>query len=259
MTDWEPDRYERFAAERRQPFDDLVALCTPVPDGLVYDLGCGTGSRTVDLVDALDARLVVGIDTSDTMLARAPDASSRLRFVNDDFATFTSPEPIDVLVSNAALHWRPDHAAVLAHWRSWLAPGGQMAVQIPVNFDHPTQQMVIAVADEHAEWFGPEGPPQLISTNSESPERYAEILHDLGAVNPRVATCVYPHVLDSTLDVIDWLRGTTLRPYAAALDDETFARFLDELAARLLERYGHQEPFLYTFNRILFHADFPGH
>lgn len=257
MTDWDTDTYERFAAERRQPFDDLVAACTPVPDGLVYDLGCGTGNRTVDLPDALGARLVIGVDTSVTMLERAYALEEpRVRFEVGDLRSFDPGEPVDLVLSNAALHWVDDHAAVLARWRSHLTDGGQLAVQVPANFDHPTQAILGEVAADHPDWFGPEGPPGLISTNGESPERYAEILHTLGASNQRVWLAVYAHELPDTLAVVDWLRATTLRPYRKALDDEQFQRLLEEYSARLLDHYGTVSPFLYTFKRILFHATF---
>lgn len=256
-NDWEPQRYERFAAERRQPFDDLVAMCNPVPGGVVYDLGCGTGSRTVDLPDALQAGTVIGIDTSATMLERTVDVDDpRVTFLNSDMSTFQPEHSPDLLLSNAALHWLTDHRATLTSWRSHLGAGGQLAVQIPVNFDHPTQQLIAATAEDHLDRFGPDGPPQLISTNSMLPEEYAEILHELGASEQRVFLRVYPHVLDRTLDVVDWLQGTTLRPYRKALDESAYAEFIEDFSNRLIERYGDVEDFLYTFKRILFWARF---
>jgi len=255
--DWAPQQYERFAAERRLPFDDLVQLCRPTPGGVVYDLGCGTGSRTIDLPDALEAATVIGIDTSGTMLERTSGYDDpRLTFVNADIADFLPHHSPDLLLSNAALHWLSDHPRVLASWRSHLAPGGQLAVQIPVNFDHPTQQLIIATAHDHLDWFGPDGPPSLISSNSMLPEHYAEVLHSLGATEQHVMLRVYPHVLDRTLDVVDWLESTTLRPYKKALDDSTYTAFIEDFSSRLIDRYGDVEGFLYTFKRILFWAQF---
>lgn len=256
-SDWEPQRYEKFAAERRLPFDDLVALCEPTPNGVVYDLGCGTGARTIDLPDALGAAAVIGIDTSATMLERADRYDDpRVRFRNADIAAFDPEHSPDLVFSNAALHWLTDHPTVLASWRRHLPPGGQLAVQIPVNFDHPTQQLITATAADHLEWFGPEGPPKLISSNSMLPEQYAEVLHSLGALDQRVMLRVYPHVLERTLDVVEWLEGTTLRPYKKALDEATYNTFIEDFSSRLVDRYGDVENFLYTFKRILFWARF---
>ena len=256
-SDWEPQRYERFAAERRLPFDDLVKLCRPTPDGVVYDLGCGTGSRTIDLPDALGAATVIGIDSSATMLDRTVNYDDpRVSFENADITGFNPENSPDLVFSNAALHWLTDHESVLAAWRSHLSPGGQLAVQIPVNLDHPTQQLITATAQDHLDWFGAAGPPQLISTNSLLPEQYAEILHSLGAAEQHVMLRVYPHVLDRTLDVVDWLESTTLRPYKKALDEATYSAFIEDFSSRLIDRYGDVEDFLYTFKRILFWAQF---
>lgn len=256
-NDWEPQRYEKFAAERRLPFDDLVAMCRPIPGGVAYDLGCGTGARTIDLPNVLDAAIVVGIDASATMLERTVSYDDpRLSFRNADISNFQPDHPPDLVLSNAALHWLTDHPAALASWRAHLSPGGQMAVQIPANFDHPTQQLIAATAADHLEWFGAEGPPNLISSNSMLPEEYAEVLHALGAVEQHVMLRVYPHVLDRTLEVVEWLETTTLRPYKKALDEAVYSAFIEDFSSRLFDRYGDVEDFLYTFKRILFWAQF---
>jgi len=257
MTDWEPLRYERFAAERRQPFDDLVALCHDVSGGTIYDLGCGAGSRTVDLPDALHAGHVAGIDTSASMLERSVSYDDpRLSFRQGDLRTFVPEHPADLILSNAALHCVSDHDQVLAAWRAHLSPGGQLAVQIPVNFDHPTQQLITATAADHLDWFDTDGPPGLISTNSLRPEQYSEILHQLGATEQTVMMRVYTHVLPRTLDVVEWLQGTTLRPYRTALSPIDYDRFVSDFCSRLIEHYGEVTDFLYTFKRILFRARF---
>ncbi len=254
---WQPERYERFAAERRLPFDELVDLCRPTSGGIVYDLGCGTGARTIDLPDALDAATVIGVDSSGTMLERTINYNDpRVSFVNSDITNFKPEQSPDVVFSNAALHWLTDHASVLASWRSHLSPGGQLAVQIPVNLGHPTQQLITATAQDHLDWFDAGGPPQLISANSLRPEEYAEILHSLGAIEQHVMLRVYPHVLARTLDVVEWLESTTLRPYKKALDDPTYSEFIEDFSSRLIDRYGDVEDFLYTFKRILFWAQF---
>ncbi len=257
MTDWEPQRYERFAAERRQPFDDLVALCHPVEGGTIYDLGCGTGSRTIELPDALNASSVVGIDTSASMLERTVAYDDpRVSFRRDDLRTFAPDSPPELILSNAALHWVGEHDQVLAGWRAHLSPDGQMAVQIPVNFDHPTQQLIAATAADHLDWFGTDAPPKLISINALRPEQYAEILHRLGATQQSVIMRVYTHVLPRTLDVVEWLQGTTLRPYRTALEPANYEAFVSDFSQRLVDHYGDVADFLYTFKRILFWARF---
>src|SRR5687768_4848104 len=106
MDAWDPAQYDRFARERRQPWDDLLALCHAVPGGTVADLGCGTGRLTQELPDRLGARSVIGIDTSTTMLAEAgANARPGVRFEHGDLSRFQPPEPVDVIVANASLHW----------------------------------------------------------------------------------------------------------------------------------------------------------
>lgn len=257
MSDWEPQNYERFAAERRQPFVDLVSLCRPLPGGVAYDLGCGTGARTQELPDALGASTVIGVDTSTTMLERAAALSDpRLVFRQQDLRSFDAEPPPDLILSNAALHWVTDHRDVLRTWRSHLATGGQLAVQLPANFDHPTQRLLLATADEHRHWFAHGRPPTLISTNSLPPESYAEILFELGAAEQSVMLRVYPHVLAGTREVVAWLQGTTLRPYRDALEPDRFAAFVEAFTQKLIAEYGEPPQLLYTFKRILFWARF---
>lgn len=257
MTDWDPQRYERFATERRQPFVDLVAMCDPVPEGVVYDLGCGTGARTKELPDSLGASHVIGVDTSTTMLQKAADlADPRLTFREEDLRSFTAEPRPDLILSNAALHWVTDHDDVLGKWRSRLGAGGQLAVQLPVNSDHPTQRLLAETGAAHRDWFGEDGPPSLISSNSCPPERYAEILHELGATEQVVFLKVYPHVLAGPREVVDWLQGTTLRPYRNALDPDHYDRFVEAYTERIIGEYGEPSELLYTFKRILFWARF---
>src|SRR5258706_8613134 len=129
---WNPVQYERFAKERRLPFDDLLALVAPTPGGLAVDLGCGTGELTVELHRHLGAETTVGIDSSAAMLADAPVADG-VRFEIADLATYTAPEPFDVIFANAALQWVPYHESLLTRLASMLGRGGQLAIQVPNN------------------------------------------------------------------------------------------------------------------------------
>jgi len=251
---WQPDQYARFAAERRQPFDELVGLCRPAGGGVVYDLGCGTGVLTAELPARLDAGLVVGQDTSEAMLAQAPTAE-RARFEVGDLRQFTPAEPPAIIFSNAALHWVDDHAGVLGHWRDRLVPGGQIAVQVPTNTDHPAYALASNLATELADWF-PHGPPELPTMTVAAPEYYAQVLHDLGATETYVALRVFTHLLDSTAEVTEWIKGTALNPFRTALGDERFADFERAYTERLIAEQGDRRPYLFTFKRILMWAQF---
>jgi trans-aconitate 2-methyltransferase len=257
MDPWEPAQYDRFARERRQPWDDLLALCQGVPGGVVADLGCGTGRLTRELPDRLGARTVIGIDTSPAMLAEAgANARAGVRFEQGDLRHFAPPEPVDLIVANASLHWVDDHERVITGWRRSLNPGGQIAVQVPANGDHPANALVAELSAELADWF-PDGPPHLVTESVLTPERYATILWELDAADSWVAMRVYPHVLDSTADVVEWLKGTTLNRVRESLaDDDRYRAYVEQLTTVMLERLGDHRPYLYTFKRIMFWARF---
>jgi trans-aconitate 2-methyltransferase len=154
---WDPAQYERFKDERSRPFFDLLALVQPAPGGHVVDLGCGTGELTRVLHARVNAGQTLGIDLSPEMLARsAPFAGEGVRFERGDIAAFAPSTPYDIVFSNAALHWVPDHAALLRRLSSGLRPGGQLAVQVPANHDHLSHWVARAVAESAP---SPPGPP----------------------------------------------------------------------------------------------------
>src|SRR5205823_10493243 len=146
---WDPAQYGRFHDERARPFLDLLALVRPRPGMRVVDLGCGTGELTARLHHELAAGETLGIDNSEAMLARArPLAEGGLRFEAGDIAAFAARAAYDLVFSNAALHWVDDHAALFARLTAALRPGGQLAVQMPANFDHPSHVVAAQVAGE---------------------------------------------------------------------------------------------------------------
>src|SRR5271155_5157212 len=120
---WDPEQYERFKAERSRPFFDLLALVRPRPGMRVVDLGCGTGELTFDLHAKLGARETVGVDSSETMLAKGASlAREGLRFERGRIEEWKPEAPVDLVFSNAALHWVDGHEALFARFKDALAP-----------------------------------------------------------------------------------------------------------------------------------------
>ncbi len=254
---WNPDRYHRFQAERRQPFDDLLELVAPAPGGQAVDLGCGSGELTVALHRHLGAAETVGVDASPAMLrAAGPHTGDGVSFAEGDLATWLPTHgPVDVALANASLQWTDDHPATLERWRDGLRPGGQLAVQVPANFDHPSD----VVAEEVGGDFGLEPISRFEAVLA--PERYAEVLDGLGFEAVHVRLQVYLHPLASTGDLIEWVRGTLLTRYERDLGEDRFADFLDRYRPALLDRAGDptgERPYLHLFKRILFTARRPG-
>jgi trans-aconitate 2-methyltransferase len=242
---WDVDQYERFKNERAQPFRDLAALIEPRPNMRIVDLGCGTGELTRELHEQFGAAETLGIDSSESMLAKAMP-SATLHFELGDIESFTSERQFDVVFSNAALHWIPDHKRLFTRLISLLGPHGQLAVQMPANHDHPSHRIAAEVATS----FGIE--PRMV--NILAPESYAALLHRLGFTRQHVRLQVYGHVLASTADVVEWTKGSTLTPYREALSADRYEEFLTDYTNRLVATLGDSRPYFYTFKRVLLWA-----
>jgi trans-aconitate 2-methyltransferase len=250
---WNPAQYERFRRERAQPFQDLLALVEPRPAMRAVDLGCGTGDMTLHLHERLKARSTLGVDRSAAMLAKAPQAQG-LAFVERDLKTFEAG-PFDLVFSNAALHWVPDHPALFKRLRAMLAPAGQLAVQMPASDDDVPHQVAREVAQS------PEFKPLLGGFAARdrllAPEQYAAWLYKLGFVRQHVRTQVYAHLLESRMDVVEWMRGALLTDYQKRLKPEEYARFLDTFTARLIPQLPDERPFLFLQPRLLMWGALP--
>ena len=248
---WSPAQYERFAAEREQPFWDLAALLEPLDGGLLVDLGCGTGRLTRALHERTGADRTVGVDSSARMLAGAPEGDG-VRFVHADIRDYAPPAPPAVVFSNAALHWLPDHGALFARLRDWLAPGGQLAVQMPDNMDAITHRTAAEVGRDRrfARYLeGQERRGALLTA-----EEYAVLLHELGFTRQVVLRRIYAHLLPGPEDVVEWFRGSLLTEYERLLPPDAFAAFLDAYRATLLPRLDDRRPYLLPFPRLLIWA-----
>jgi trans-aconitate 2-methyltransferase len=245
---WSPEQYERFKEERRQPFVDLAALIEKRPRMHVLDLGCGTGELTRELHESLAAEETVGIDDSETMLLKAGSfGGEMLRFEKGDIEAFVTDRPYDLIFSNAALHWVPNHEQLLVRLTNFLNVDGQIAIQMPDNDDHPSHAIAAAVAKD----FGIE--PR--AAHVLPVERYAELLHRLGYKQQHVRMQVYGHLLPSTSDVVEWVRGALLTTYEAQLG-ERFTEYVDAYRERLRHALGEERPFFYTYKRVLLWGSF---
>ncbi len=245
---WDPSQYNKFAAERDQPFWDLVGLLEPVESPRLVDLGCGDGRLTAELDRATGATSATGIDSSEAMMAAAAAHAGRgIRFELGDIGPWEQADTYDIVFANASMHWIPDHAAVLGRWSRSLRVGGQLAVQVPANADHPAQRLA---ADVAADWLD-DPPPEPVAENVLAPERYAELLDDLGFARQHVRLQVYPHHLASTAQVVEWLKGTTLTRFKVPLGVDRWEQFVDAYRDRLLALEGDRSPYLFAFKRIL--------
>ncbi len=247
---WNPDTYQKFAAERAAPFEDLLALIPRRPGLAVIDLGCGTGELTGRLAEALPASTVIGIDNSPEMLARAePLARPGLQFARQAIEDVQGAW--DVVFSHAAIHWLPDHAALIPRLLGLVRPGGRLAVQMPSNHGHVTHRLIAAIATEApyaAALGGWTRPVPVLEVTA-----YADLLYAHGATEITVSGKVYPHVLADADALADWTSGTALVPYFERLPPDLHDLFMADYRARLQAQWP-AGPVFYGFRRILFAA-----
>lgn len=278
MTDtWDPRQYDKFQREREQPFFDLLALVQRRDGMRVIDLGCGTGKLTRRLHERLEARDTLGLDQSASMLAgvrasasataSAPALAAGLRFEGGTIESFVAqssdaarrlpldaagsrqPSGWDLIFSNAALHWVDDHERLLPQLCAKLAPSGQLAFQVPAQHDTLTHRLAeeLAAEEPFQSAFGGWRRPQPVL----APDAYARLLHGCGLASPRVQLIVYPHLLASREDVVEWVKGTMLTEYKRRLPTAIYDQFVAAYRARLLPRLDDTRPFFYPFKRIL--------
>ena len=243
---WDAPQYLRFQAERDRPFYDLLTQITlpaqvqPLPK-LIVDLGCGTGHLTAALAGRWPGAQVIGVDSSPQMLAQAEQlATPNLGFVQADIRTWTLPRPPDLLISNAALQWLDNHAGLIPRLAQQVAPGGVFAFQVPGNFNAPSHTLLAEIVSR-PQWAAllgsPERDKQALSAHG--PAEYADMLAPNGfTVNAWETT--YLHLLPTPEDgsaVLEWVKGTALRPVLSRLTQAQAAEFLAEYGAALQRAY----------------------
>ncbi|WP_208868519.1 trans-aconitate 2-methyltransferase [Microbispora triticiradicis] len=227
---WDPEVYERYAAERGRPFHELVGRVGARSPEYVVDLGCGTGELTATLLARWPGARVHGVDASPAMIAKAPPGPD---FEVADVRDWRPSRPVDVIVSNALLQWLPERRDLLARWRGWLAEEGWLAFQMPGNFDAPSHAVVRELC--RTTWRAELGDVPRGATVGD-PEEYVDLLAGLGLTVDAWET-TYVHVLPGEDPVLNWIKGTALRPMLDRLPPERHAAFLADCARALREAY----------------------
>jgi len=247
---WDAAQYLRFGGERARPFFDLLAQVRAERPGYVADLGCGPGNLTGALAQRWPRAQIVGVDNSPEMISAAntANAGGNVSFALGDVRDWAPDRQPDVLVCNAVLQWVPGHHGLLLRWADMLEPGGWLAFQLPGNFDHPSHAIVREMAGS-PRWHDLLRDAEL-NRQAGAPEEYAELLARPGYEVDAWETS-YVHILQGENPVLEWTRGTTLRPVLAALDAEQAADFTREYGERLRKAYDHR-PFgtLFPFRRV---------
>jgi trans-aconitate 2-methyltransferase len=230
---WDPNIYLKFGGERTRAAADLLARVPLSAPQRIVDLGCGPGNSTALIASRYTKADILGVDSSEAMLAQARKAMPEAHFEAGDFEIWSPREAPDIIYSNAALHWAADPLAVAKRLFQSLAAGGVLALQTPQNFDKPSHIEMRAAAKDGPWRAKLESVFQPLLLDGQD---YARALAPLGA-KLDVWSTAYLHILDGADPVLKWISGSALRPYFDRLDDSGRAAFETNLAARLRAAY----------------------
>ncbi|MEU8348781.1 trans-aconitate 2-methyltransferase [Streptomyces sp. NPDC048845] len=229
---WDPQQYLRHSGHRARPFHDLLQRIPDPPargrPARIADLGCGPGNVTALLAERWPGAHITGYDNSPEMLRRAAahagptPGGGRIDFRPADAAGWVPDEPQDLIVSNATLQWVPGHTGSFAAWTGALTPGGTFAFQVPGNFAAPSHTLLRELCAD-ARWRDRLGPRTARPAAVREPSDYLAVLTGLGCESD-VWETTYLHLLEGADPVLDWVKGTALRPVLTALEDDPDAR-----------------------------------
>lgn len=255
---WDPVLNTRYADERNRPFHELLARVDADAPAEVVDLGCGDGALTATLAERWPDASVLGVDSSEEMLAKARSLTSpRLRFRPGAIQDWAADRPVDVLVSNAALQWVPDHVRQIERLVTQVRPDGVLAFQVPGNGDAPSHTLLADIrrSPRWVRLLG-EGPRRFPDTLG--PSAYLDLLVRLGCAVDAWET-TYVHVLAGPDPVLRWMRGAGLRPVLSRLSAADAADFEAEYAAAMRTAYpAGPHGTVLPFRRVFVVARVPG-
>lgn len=233
---WSATQYLKFEDHRTRPVLDLLNAVFATDVHHVMDIGCGPGNSTEVLAQRFPGARVGGLDSEADMIAAA-----RLRLPQGDFALesiddWAPTEAFDVILSNAVLHWIPDHAALLPRLAGYLRPGGTLAIQMPNNLLQASHIAMCNIAAQ-PEWAHKLSPDLARRTPIHDPAWYFEVLQPhCSAID--IWQTIYCHHLRGGIDeIVEWFKGSALRPFLAALDDDEKVRFLSDYRAAIARAY----------------------
>jgi trans-aconitate 2-methyltransferase len=235
MPSWNPDQYLKFAAERTRPCRELAARIDGTPRRIA-DLGCGPGNSTSVLAARFPGAALSGIDSSPAMIEAARKSGLNAHWTIGDIAAWAGAAgaPVDLVFSNAAFQWVADHAALLPALMGRLTEGGALAFQVPANPDAPAHEAARRLAGS-ARWktcF----PMPVREWAVLAPEATYDILAPHAARIDLWLTD-YIQVMESAAAIVEWYKGTGLRPYLDALPEDAQPAFLSDYEAAITAAY----------------------
>ena len=253
MTNWNPSQYLRFGNERLQPVIDLIGRIPLESPGVIYDLGCGTGTGTVILKERWPGAQVTGVDSSESMLERTRSLEAGISWQHSDLNAWEPSAPADLLFSNAVFHWLDDHHALFPRLMTKLAPGGILAVQMPLNWRAPTHRL-IAETVRGGPWRERLEPHVREFPVLEGQEYYDLLSGQSSSIDMWETT--YYHILEGQDPVVEWTKGSILRPLLDLLEEPEAETFLETYRSQIAQAYPQQAngKTVLPFRRLFFMA-----
>lgn len=235
MNDWNARQYLKFEDERTRPPRDLLAQVPLDRPRRVVDVGCGPGNSTELLIERFPESDVVGIDTSPDMLRQAQERLPGRKFIQADIATWMPDGETDLLFGNAVFQWVPDHAAVMRRLLMALSEGGVLAVQMPDNTEEPALALMRKVAAS-GPWSSNRALHEAGRNDLSAPGGYYDLLKPV-CRHLEIWHTNYNHVMAGPEAIVEWFKGSALRPYLNALDAEMAKRFIESYTAEIAKTY----------------------
>ncbi len=235
MKEWNATHYLRYGDERTRPAHDLVTRLQLESPRRIVDLGCGPGNSTQLLHARWPGAAVIGVDNSPEMLTMARENHPDLTWVQADIANWEPDSPVDLVFSNAALQWLPNHTSLLPRLFDRVASGGALAVQIPSSTYADVRRLMHAISEEPR--WNERMEPARNALTMESPGVYYDALVGQAA-SLDIWETEYNHVMASTDAIVDWIASTGLRPFVGALENEDErSDFVEMLRQRVAVTY----------------------
>ncbi|GGE41718.1 trans-aconitate 2-methyltransferase [Agaricicola taiwanensis] len=231
---WSAKQYVTFEDERTRPVRDLLAAIPAHDVRRAIDLGCGPGNSTEAVAARYPDAKVIGLDNSEDMIAAANKRLPQLFFITGDIASWQSDEPVDLIFANASMQWVPDHRMLYPRLVGMLTEAGTLAVQTPDNLDEPAHHAMREVAAQ-GPWASKLGKAGREARHTA--DWYYELLKPLCA-RVDVWRTIYHHPMkDGAAGVVEWFKGSALRPYLAALDENEQKDFLGNYREAISKAY----------------------
>lgn len=251
MPNWNPIQYEKFLKDRTQPAIDLANRLEEFAPNSILDLGCGPGNSTKVLIDKFPTAKIIGADNSDEMLKKARELYPDIEFIyldaNGDLNEVN--EKFDIVFSNACIQWLPNHNELLPKLMTLLKPNGILAIQIPMQREHPAHIIINELVNT-TKWNDKITPRQY---NNLTTEEYFDVLSHISS-NFEIWETTYCHRMPSYESIIEWYKGTGLRPYLEQLTENDSKEFINDVYSKLKHQYKVQNngEILFRFPRLFF-------